>query len=80
MCITYVAGDVRERHVLNWKVRLEIERQGETTAGRQLTGDQRAALITAAKVEGPRNIWRPNVGDDYEASKYANSIARNLAG
>lgn len=76
MGTTYVAGNVRERasRAELDRARLEIERLHERTAGRNLTDSQRAELITAARVEGPRNIWVPHVASDHEAAEYATQL------
>ena len=73
MCITYVAGNVRER-----ASRVEVEQLRERTARRHLTDEQRAALITAAGVEGPRNIWVPHVSGDQESAEYATQLRSAL--
>ncbi|WP_157379805.1 hypothetical protein [Burkholderia ubonensis] len=76
MCITYVTGNVREqasRADLE-SARLEIERLRERTARRNLTDEQRVALVTAASVEGPQNVWVPHVAGDHEASEYAKQL------
>ncbi|SIT47126.1 exported hypothetical protein [Paraburkholderia ribeironis] len=76
MCITYVAGIVRERasRAELESARFEIERLRGRTARRNLTDDQRTALIMAAKVEGPQNVWVPHVASDHEASEYAKQL------
>lgn len=76
ICITYVAGNVRERtsRAKLERARLEIERLRERTARRNLTDDQRAELITAARVERPQNVWVPHVASDHEASEYAKQL------
>jgi len=76
MCINYVAGNVRERasQADVESARLEIERLRGRTAPRNLTDDQRTALITAAKAEGPQTVWVPHVASDQEASEYAKQL------
>lgn len=76
MYITYVISNVRERgsRVELEDARLEIERLRERTARRNLNDGQRAALIAAARVEGPQNVWVPYVASDHEASEYAKQL------
>lgn len=76
MCITYVAGIVRERasRAELKSARFEIERLRGRTARRNLTDDQRAALVAAAKAEGSQNVWVPHVASDHEASEYAKQL------
>ncbi|MGU3779196.1 hypothetical protein [Burkholderia metallica] len=75
-CITYFAGNVRERasRADLESARLEIERLHDRTERRNLTDDQRAALVAAAKAEGVQNIWVPHVASDHEASEYAKQL------
>lgn len=81
MCITYIAGSVRERasRAELESARLETERLRERIARRNLTDGQRAALIKAAKGEGPLNIWVPHVASDHEASEYAKQLRNAFA-
>lgn len=76
MCITYGVGVVRERasRAELDGARFEIERLRGRTARRNLNDDQRAALITAAEVEGRQNVWVPHVASDHEASEYAKQL------
>ena len=76
MSITYFAGNVRERasRASLENAGLEIEQLRDRTERRTLTDDQRAALVAAAKAEGPQNIWVPHVASDHEASEYAKQL------
>lgn len=73
MCATFAIGRIRERASQTEleSARHETARLRERVAPRTLTADQRAALIRAAKAEGPQKIWVPHVGSDNEASEYA---------
>ncbi|WP_322082389.1 hypothetical protein [Burkholderia sp. BCC1972] len=76
MCITYIAGNVRERvsRTTIDSARFEIERLRNRTERRNLSDGQRAALVAAAKAEGAQNIWVPHVASDHEASEYAKQL------
>ncbi|UXU86794.1 hypothetical protein [Burkholderia sp. S-53] len=76
MCVTFAVGRIRERasQAELESARHETAQLRERTAPRNLTDDQRAALIMAAKVEGPQKIWVPHVASDNEASEYAKQL------
>ncbi|WP_175759546.1 hypothetical protein [Burkholderia ambifaria] len=76
MCVTFAVGRIRERasQAELASARRETAQLRERTAPRNLTDDQRAALIKAAKVEGPQKIWVPHVASDNEASEYAKQL------
>lgn len=46
----------------------------ERSTRRHLTAEQRALLVAIARNEGPGNIWIPSVGNDQEASEYAQEL------
>ncbi|WP_321864683.1 hypothetical protein [Burkholderia cenocepacia] len=76
MSTTFVIGRIRERasQAELESARRETTKLHERAAPRNLTADQRAALVRAAKVEGAQKIWVPHVANDNEASEYAKQL------
>lgn len=76
MCATFAIGRIRERasQAELESARRETAKLRERAAPRNLTADQRVALVRAAKVEGAQKIWVPHVANDNEASEYAKQL------